>query len=115
VDDTDDVGVFLGPDVGESTHHGHRLAPAGTKAFDKLLPGSETMLRALFDELTAGFGTALVIVDQSASIGALPLTVARSRSPGTRAARPPTCRAWPCGGSPTRIRARRGPTRRTPR
>ncbi|MFD0193152.1 IS110 family transposase, partial [Streptomyces albidoflavus] len=58
----EDVGVFLGLDVGKTAHHGHGLTPAGKKIFDKL---------------TEKFGTVLVIVDQPASIGALPLTVAR--------------------------------------
>ncbi|WP_406406240.1 IS110 family transposase [Streptomyces halstedii] len=73
----EDVGVFLGLDVGKSAHHGHGLTPAGKKVFDKPLPNSEPKLRAVFDKLTMKFGTALVIVDQPASIGALPLTVAR--------------------------------------
>src|SRR5690554_5641586 len=75
--DTGDVGVFLGLDVGKTTHHGHGLTPAGKKVFDKPLPNSEPKLRAVFDKLTAKFGAVLVIVDQPASIGALPLTVAR--------------------------------------
>ncbi|WP_405888753.1 IS110 family transposase [Streptomyces sp. NBC_01136] len=75
--DIDDVGVFLGLDVGKSAHHGHGLTPASKKVFDKPLPNSEPKLRAVFDKLAAKFGTVLVIVDQPASIGALPLTVAR--------------------------------------
>ncbi|MFE3830864.1 IS110 family transposase [Streptomyces sp. NPDC059092] len=75
--DTEDVGVFLGLDVGKSAHHGHGLTPAGKKVHDKQLPNSEPKLRAVFDKLTAKFGTVLVIVDQPASIGALPLAVAR--------------------------------------
>ncbi|WP_189548270.1 IS110 family transposase, partial [Streptomyces gelaticus] len=75
--DTEDVGVFLGLDVGKTAHHGHGLTPAGKKVFDKSLPNSEPRLRAVFDKLSAKFGTVLVIVDQPASIGALPLTVAR--------------------------------------
>lgn len=75
--DTEDVGVFLGLDVGKTAHHGHGLTPAGKKVFDKQLPNSEPKLRAVFDKLAAKFGTVLVIVDQPASIGALPLTVAR--------------------------------------
>lgn len=74
---TQDVGVFLGMDVGKSTHHGHGLTTAGKKVFDKPLPNSEPELRAVFDKLTAKFGTVLVAVDQPASIGALPLAVAR--------------------------------------
>ncbi|MFJ4942224.1 IS110 family transposase [Streptomyces albidoflavus] len=73
----EDVGVFLGLDVGKSAHHGHGLTPAGKKVFDKPLPNSEPKLRAVFDKLTAKFGNVLVIVDQPASIGALPLTIAR--------------------------------------
>jgi transposase len=73
----DGVGVFLGLDVGKQTHHGHGLTLAGKKVFDKQLPNSEPKLRAVFDKLTAKFGTVLVVVDQPASIGALPLTVAR--------------------------------------
>ena len=76
VDNIDDVGVVLGMDVGKSAHHGHGLTPAGKKVFDKQLPNSEPKLRAVFDKLTTKFGTVLVIVDQPASIGALPLAVA---------------------------------------
>jgi transposase len=73
----DQVGVFLGLDVGKSTHHGHGLTPAGKKVFDKQLPNSEPKLRAVLDKLRTKFGHVLVVVDQPASIGALPLTVAR--------------------------------------
>ncbi|GGS23356.1 insertion element IS110 uncharacterized 43.6 kDa protein [Streptomyces nojiriensis] len=75
--DTEDVGVFLGLDVAKTTHHGNGLTPAGKKVFDKQLPNSAPKLRAVFDKPTAKFGTILVIVGQPASIGALPLTVAR--------------------------------------
>ncbi|MFF3768616.1 IS110 family transposase [Streptomyces sp. NPDC001922] len=75
--DIDGVGVFLGLDVGKHAHHGQGLTPAGKKVFDKPLPNSEPKLRAVFDKLTAKFGTVLLVVDQPASIGALPLTVAR--------------------------------------
>ncbi|MFF4969757.1 IS110 family transposase [Streptomyces sp. NPDC001037] len=75
--DIDATGVFLGLDVGKSNHHGHGLTPAGKRVFDKALPNGEPQLRAVFDKLKAKFGTVLVVVDQPASIGALPLTVAR--------------------------------------
>lgn len=75
--DISDVGVFLGLDVGKSVHHGHGLTQAGKKVFDKPLPNSEPKLRAVFDKLRTKFGTVLVVVDQPASIGALPVTVAR--------------------------------------
>lgn len=77
MNDNDAIGVFLGLDVGKSAHHGHGLTPAGKKVFDKQLPNTEPKLRDVFTKLTIKFGTVLVIVDQSASIGALPLTVAR--------------------------------------
>jgi transposase len=75
--DIDETGVFIGLDIGKSNHHGHGLTPAGKKVFDKALPNGEPQLRAVFDKLKAKFGTVLVVVDQPASIGALPLTVAR--------------------------------------
>ncbi|MFD9427478.1 MULTISPECIES: IS110 family transposase [unclassified Streptomyces] len=75
--DTSGTGVFLGMDVGKGEHHAHGLTPAGKTVHDKRMPNSEPKLRALFDKLSAKFGTVLVIVDQIANIGALPLAVAR--------------------------------------
>jgi transposase len=72
-----EVAVFLGLDVGKGEHHGRGLTPAGKTVFDKRLPNSEPKLRALFDKLSAKYGTVLVVVDQPANIGALPLAVAR--------------------------------------
>ncbi|GGY98242.1 hypothetical protein GCM10010365_16000 [Streptomyces poonensis] len=77
MNDNDEIGVFLGLDVGKSAHHGHGLTPAGKKVFDRQLPNTEPKLRDVFTRLKTKFGTVLVIVDQPASIGALPLTVAR--------------------------------------
>ena len=73
----DEIGVYLGLDVGKGEHHAHGLAPSGKTVFDKRLPNSEPKLRAVVDTLTAKHGTVLVVVDQPASIGALPLAVAR--------------------------------------
>ena len=75
--DTDDIDVYLGLDVGKGEHHATALTPAGKKTFDRRLPNSEPKLREVFAKLQAKHGTVLVIVDQVASIGALPLTVAR--------------------------------------
>lgn len=75
--DLGDVDIYLGLDVGKGEHHGCALTSAGKRVFDKRLPNTEPKLRAVFDKLRARFGTVLVIVDQPASIGALPLTVAR--------------------------------------
>ncbi|MFJ9752766.1 IS110 family RNA-guided transposase [Streptomyces chartreusis] len=77
MDDIDDVGVFLGLDVGKAPITGTGCPRLARRSFDKQLPNSEPKLRAVFDKLKAKFGTVLVIVDQPASIGALPLTVAR--------------------------------------
>ena len=75
--DTSGIGVFLGLDVGKGEHHAHGLTPEGKKVYDKRLPNTEPKLRAVFEKLAAKFGTVLVIVDQPANIGALPLAVAR--------------------------------------
>jgi hypothetical protein len=83
------IGGFLGLDVGKGEHHATAVAPAGKKALDKRLPNSEPKLREVFGKLKAKHGTVLVVVDQPASIGALPLW-----SPGTWAARgSPICPA----------------------
>lgn len=75
--DTGDIDVFLGLDVGKGEHHATAVTPAGKKTFDKRLPNTEPKLRELFAKLQAKRGTVLVVVDQPASIGALPLAVAR--------------------------------------
>ncbi len=75
--DTIEIGAFPGLDVGKGEHHATAVTPAGKKAFDKRLPNSEPRLREVFDKLKAKHGTVLVVVDQPASIGALPLAVAR--------------------------------------
>ncbi|MFC5918223.1 IS110 family transposase [Streptomyces pulveraceus] len=59
------------------THHDTAVTPAGKRAFDKRLPDAEPKLRELFAELKAEHGRALVVVHQPASIGVLPLAVAR--------------------------------------
>jgi len=69
--------VYLGLDVGKDTHHATALAPDGKRLHDKALPQDEGKLKALFDSL-AVHGPVLVVVDQPASIGALPVAVARA-------------------------------------
>ncbi|GAA4959919.1 IS110-like element IS110 family transposase [Streptomonospora halophila] len=78
MDTPEHIGVYLGLDVGKGDHHAHALTPAGKKVLDTRLPNSEPKLRRILDKLTAEHGTVLVVVDQPASIGALPLTVARA-------------------------------------
>ena len=72
-----EYGVFLGLDVGKGEHHAVGLAPDGKRLHDAPLPNTEAKLRGLFDKL-ARHGRLLVVVDQPASIGALPVTVARA-------------------------------------
>ena len=69
--------VFCGIDVGKSEHHAVGLAVDGTRLYDKALPNDEDRLRAVFDRL-ATHGPLLIVVDQPNTIGALPVTVARS-------------------------------------
>jgi transposase len=72
----EDVAVYLGLDVGKGEHHATALTPGGKRLIDRAMPNSEPKLRALFAKL-AKHGQVLVVVDQPASIGALPVTVAR--------------------------------------
>nr|BEK71205.1 IS110-like element IS110 family transposase [Kitasatospora purpeofusca] len=76
--DTGDIDVFLGLDVGKGEHHATAVTPAGKRVLDKRLPNTEPKLRELFAKLQAKHGTVLVVVDRPASIGALPLAVARA-------------------------------------
>ena len=72
-----DTGDILGLDFRKGEHQATAVTPAGKKAFDKRLPNTDPKLRELFAKLQAKHGTLLVVVDQPASIGALPLAVAR--------------------------------------
>ncbi|UQS22815.1 IS110 family transposase [Amycolatopsis thermalba] len=74
---TSSYGVFLGLDVGKGDHHAVALDPTGKRLHDGPLPNTEPKLRALFDKL-AVHGPLLVVVDQPATIGALPVAVARA-------------------------------------
>jgi transposase len=74
----DGIDVFLGLDVGKGEHHATALTPSGKTVLDKRLPNTEPKLREIFAKLQAKHGTVLVVVDQPASIGALPLAVARA-------------------------------------
>lgn len=72
-----EYAVFLGLDVGKGEHHACALNVAGRRLHDKPLPNDEARLRALFGRL-AKHGPVLMVVDQPASIGALPVAVARA-------------------------------------
>jgi hypothetical protein len=75
--DDHEYTVFCGLDVGKAVHHACALNPAGRRLHDKALPNDEAALLEVFEKL-AVHGHVLVIVDQPASIGALPIAVARS-------------------------------------
>ena len=69
--------VFCGVDVGKIAHHAVALDPAGARLHDAPLPQDEARLRRLFTGLQT-HGPVLVVVDQPATIGALPVAVARA-------------------------------------
>jgi transposase len=73
----DEYGVFLGLDVGKQDHHAVGLDRDGKRLHDAPLPNTEAGLRKLFDKL-GRHGRILAVVDQPASIGALPVAVARA-------------------------------------
>ncbi|VVE85935.1 transposase [Pandoraea sputorum] len=77
----DAVDVFIGVDVGKGHHHAVALDRNGRRRYHKARPNDEAQLRALINELKT-HGQLLFVVDQPATIGALPLAVARDA--GTR-------------------------------
>ncbi|MFC3398818.1 IS110 family transposase [Microbacterium amylolyticum] len=72
-----EIEVFIGLDVGKGEHHAVALDPGGKHLLDRALPNDEGKLRALLAEL--GNPTRiLLVVDQPATIGALPVAVAQA-------------------------------------
>lgn len=69
--------VYLSRDVGKDHHHACALDTTGKRLHDRTLPQDEQRIRELLTELSA-HGDVLIVVDQPASIGALPVAVARS-------------------------------------
>ncbi|GAA4381817.1 IS110 family transposase [Paeniglutamicibacter cryotolerans] len=72
------IDVFIGVDVGKSNHHAVALNRAGKKLLDKALPQDEAKLKTLIRSL-AKHGKLLFVVDQPATIGALPVAVAQAQ------------------------------------
>ena len=68
--------VFAGLDVGKSFHHLCALTADGKRVFDRKVDNDETELRTVLTQLLQR-GPVLLVVDQPAGIGALPLAVAR--------------------------------------
>lgn len=73
----DTIAVFVGLDVGKSEHHAVALDRAGKKLYDKALPQDEARLRQIIADLST-HGPVLLVVDQPATVGALPVAVART-------------------------------------
>ena len=71
------IEVFVGVDVGKSQHHAVAFSAAGARLLDEALPQDEARLREVIGRLKSR-GRVLFVVDQPATIGALPLAVARS-------------------------------------
>jgi transposase len=75
IEQHDSVEVFVGVDVGKGTHHAVALDRKGKRLLDSALPNDETKLRALIGKLKE-YGKILLVVDQPATVGALPVAVA---------------------------------------
>lgn len=75
-EDDAQIDVFVGMDVGKTHHHAVAFSAAGKVLLDRPLPQDEQRLRELIVGLKA-HGRVLFVVDQPATIGALPIAVAR--------------------------------------
>ena len=73
----DGVEVFIGLDVGKGVHHAVAVDRAGKKLLDRALPNDEAKIREIIAELEDA-GRVLLVVDQPATIGALPVAVAQA-------------------------------------
>lgn len=78
IDNYDEVEVFVGLDVGKGEHHAIALDKTGRRLFDKALPNDEARLREVLNQF-ADHGLVLLVVDQPATIGALPVAVAQAQ------------------------------------
>lgn len=77
IENYDNVDVFVGIDVGKGEHHAVALNRAGKSLYDKPLPNDEAKMRDVLQHLKH-HGNVLVVVDQPATIGALPIAVAQA-------------------------------------
>lgn len=102
--DTNDIGAFLGLDVGKAEHHATAVTPTGKKAFDKRPPNSEPKLRELFTKLQASTAPC-----SWSSTSRPPSAPRPSQPPATWAARSPICQASRCGGLQTSVPERPRP------
>lgn len=72
------IDVFVGVDVGKAAHHAVGLDAGGVVLLDRALPQDEAVLIEVITTLKR-HGRVLFVVDQPATIGALPLAVARAQ------------------------------------
>lgn len=77
IENHEQVDVFLGVDVGKSAHHAVALARDGSVLLDRPVPNDEAQLHQMLGELKQ-VGVVLFVVDQPATIGALPVAVAEA-------------------------------------
>ena len=77
IENYDSVDVFVGVDVGKGEHHAVALNKTGQVLLDKALSNDEAKMRAVLSKLKH-HGTVLLVVDQPATIGALPIAVAQA-------------------------------------
>lgn len=68
--------IVVGLDVGKGAHHAVALDRAGAQVLSQRLTNDEAILRRLLEALQQ-HGSVLVVVDQPATVGALPVAVAR--------------------------------------
>lgn len=71
------IDMYIGVDVGKTEHHAVAMNRAGKKPWDQDLPQGEAKLKAMIKALTK-HGRLLFVVDQPATIGALPVVVAQA-------------------------------------
>jgi transposase len=77
IENYEQVDIFIGVDVGKGEHHAVALDRAGKQLYDKVLPNDEGKLREVIRKLKQ-HGRVLFVVDQPATIGALPIAVAEA-------------------------------------
>lgn len=73
----DQIEVFLGVDVGKSSHYAVALSPDGAVLTSRVVPQDELSIRDLLAGLAASPSQILMVVDQPATVGALIVAVAR--------------------------------------
>jgi transposase len=71
----EEIDVYVGLDVGKQDHWAVALDRSGQRLWDKTMPNDEAKLREVLDRLKS-YGEVLMVVDQPATIGALPVAVA---------------------------------------